>query len=38
MLFQGGFTFTNFIADAFTIFMFVLWLWLLIVVSRDLMK
>ena len=38
MLFQGGFTFTNFIADAFTIFMFVLWFWLLIVVSGDLFR
>jgi Phospholipase_D-nuclease N-terminal len=36
MLFQGGFTFTNFIADAFTIFMFILWFWLLVVVSGDL--
>ena len=38
MLFQGGFTFSNFIADAFTIFMFVLWFWLLIVVSGDLFR
>ena len=38
MLFQGGFTFTNFIADAFTIFMFILWFWLLIVVSGDLFR
>ena len=38
MLFQGGFTFTNFIADAFTIFMFVLWFWLLIIVSGDLFR
>ena len=38
MLFQGGFTFTNFIADAFTIFIFVLWFWLLIVVSGDLFR
>jgi membrane protein implicated in regulation of membrane protease activity len=38
MLFQGGFTFTNFIADAFTIFMFILWFWLLIVVSGALFR
>jgi hypothetical protein len=38
MLFEGGFTFTNFIADAFAIFMFVLWFWLLIVVSGDLFR
>ena len=38
MLFSGGFTFGNFIADAFTIFMFILWFWLLIVVSGDLFR
>lgn len=38
MLFQGGFTFTNFITDAFAIFMFVLWFWLLITVSGDLFR
>ena len=38
MLFQGGFTFSNFIADVFSIFMFVLWFWLLIVVSQDLFR
>ena len=38
MLFQGGFTVTKFIADAFTRFMFVLWFWLLIVVSGDLFR
>ena len=38
MLFDGGFTFGNFIADAFTIFMFILWFWLLIVVSGDLFR
>ena len=38
MLFEGGFTFTNFITDAFAIFMFVLWFWLLITVSGDLFR
>jgi cbb3-type cytochrome oxidase subunit 3 len=38
MLFDGGFTFGNFITDAFTIFMFILWFWLLIVVSGDLFR
>jgi predicted membrane channel-forming protein YqfA (hemolysin III family) len=38
VLFEGGFTFPNFIADAFSIFMFVLWFWLLIVVSGDLFR
>jgi len=38
MLFQGGFTFTNFVADAFAVFMFVLWFWLFIVVASDLFR
>jgi hypothetical protein len=38
MLFQGGFTFANLITDAFAIFMFILWFWLLIVVSGDLFR
>lgn len=38
MLFSGGFTYGNFIADVFSIFMFVLWFWLLIVVSGDLFR
>lgn len=38
MLFQGGFTFLNFIADVLAIFVFVLWLWLLITVMGDLFR
>jgi hypothetical protein len=38
MLFQGGFTFTNFVADAFAVFMFVLWFWLFIIVAGDLFR
>ena len=38
MLFEGGFTFSNFVADAFTVFMFILWFWLLITVSSDLFR
>jgi capsule polysaccharide export protein KpsE/RkpR len=38
MLFEGGFTFANFVADAFAIFMFILWFWLLITVSSDLFR
>ena len=33
-----GFTFANFLADVFTIFLFVLWLWLLITVTGDLFR
>ncbi len=38
LLFDGGFTFTNFIADAFAVFMFVLWFWLLITITSDLFR
>jgi cbb3-type cytochrome oxidase subunit 3 len=38
MLFSGGFTYGNFVADAFTIFMFILWFWLLIVATGDLFR
>ena len=37
-MFQGGFSFTNFLVDAFSIFMFVLWFWLLITVAGDLFR
>jgi len=36
MLFEGGFTFTNFVADVFAVFIFILWFWLLITVASDL--
>ena len=35
MLFSGGFTFTNFVADVFSVFIFVLWFWLLITIFGD---
>ena len=38
MLFDGGFTFSNFLADIFSIFFFALWLWLLITVFGDLFR
>jgi len=38
VLFPGGFTFANFVADAFAVFMFILWFWLLITVSGDLFR
>ena len=31
LFFSEGFTFRNFLADAFAVFMFVLWFWLLII-------
>ena len=38
MLFEGGFTFTNFLVDVFAVFLFVVWFWLLIVVFMDLFR
>jgi Phospholipase_D-nuclease N-terminal len=36
--FQEGFTYRNFLVDAFTIFIFIVWFWLLISVARDLFR
>jgi len=38
MPFEGGFTFANFLADLFTVFVFVVWFWLLIIVFGDLFR
>ncbi|MBV8846021.1 MAG: PLDc N-terminal domain-containing protein [Bryobacterales bacterium] len=38
MLFSGGFTFSNFLADVLSIFIFVVWFWLLISVIGDLFR
>jgi len=39
MLFVAeGFTFRNFLADVFAVFMFVVWFWLLIIVFSDLFR
>ena len=38
MLFPGGFTFPNFLADVLSVFIFVLWFWLLITVCGDLFR
>jgi|SRR3954447_17332427 len=38
MFFAEGFTFRNFLADAFAVFMFVVWFWLLIIVIGDLLR
>ena len=37
-MFQGGFSFANFVADVFAVFVFVLWFWLLITVAGDLFR
>jgi len=36
--FQEGFTFRNFVMDVVTIFVFIVWFWLLISVARDLFR
>ena len=38
MPFEGGFTFANFLADVLTVFFFVVWFWLLIIVFGDLFR
>lgn len=38
MLFPGGFTFVNFVTDVFSVFIFILWFWLLITVAGDLFR
>ena len=38
MLFDGGFTFTNFAADLLAIILFIFWFWLLITVAGDLFR
>jgi hypothetical protein len=38
MLFDGGFSFPNFLADVFAVFVFVVWFWLLITVFGDLFR
>ena len=35
MLFEGGFTFANFLTDVLAVFLFVVWFWLLILVFSD---
>ena len=36
--FQEGFTYRNFLVDAITIFVFIVWFWLLISVASDLFR
>src|SRR5215469_13571941 len=38
MLFEGGFSFSNFLVDALTIFAFILWFWLLVTIFADLFR
>jgi hypothetical protein len=36
--FQEGLTYRNFLIDVITVFIFIVWLWLLITVARDLFR
>ena len=38
MLFEGGYTFSNFLANALSVFVFIVWFWLLIVIYSDLFR
>jgi hypothetical protein len=38
MLFEGGFSFANFLVDVISVFVFVVWFWLLITVFGDLFR
>ncbi len=38
MLFEGGFSFSNFLTDALAVFVFVVWFWLLITIFSDLFR
>jgi len=38
MLFNGGFSFANFLMDVLTVFVFVVWFWLLITIVSDLFR
>jgi hypothetical protein len=38
MLFEGGFSFANFLMDVLAVFVFVVWLWLLITIFGDLFR
>ena len=35
---EGGFSFANFLTDVLTVFVFVVWFWLLIIVFSDLFR
>ncbi|MGC2823351.1 MAG: SHOCT domain-containing protein [Pseudolabrys sp.] len=38
MLFEGGYTYSNFLANMIAVFAFVVWFWLLVVVFGDLFR
>jgi hypothetical protein len=38
LFFQEGFTYRNFFVDVFTIFVFIMWFWLLVSIAGDLFR
>ena len=38
MLFEGGYTYSNFLANALAVFAFIVWFWLLVVIYGDLFR
>ena len=38
MLFEGGFTFSNFLVDVLAVFAFVVWFWFLVIIYGDLIR
>jgi len=38
MLFEGGYTYSNFLANMIAVFVFVVWFWLLVVIYGDLFR
>ena len=38
MLFEGGFTFSNFLVDVLAVFAFVVWFWFLAIIYGDLIR
>src|SRR5262252_8186613 len=38
MLFEGGFTFANFLMDVLAVFVFVVWLWLFVTILGDIIR
>ncbi|MGC2827485.1 MAG: SHOCT domain-containing protein [Pseudolabrys sp.] len=38
MLFEGGYTYSNFLANMIAVFAFVVWFWLLVVIYGDLFR
>ena len=38
MLFEGGYTYSNFLANVLAIFAFIVWFWLLVIIYGDLFR